>query len=225
MAEYIEITDNIISLVKYTQINSFVDGLSKLNIIHHFVTEQINNQIRVLKFMVNTTNLNISEIEDDSEILMNENENLKSEISNYNELREINVISYDSFVEVRNFYLSELNYQHFGKLQHYMIPLLKKIELFYYDEYDIDNLQELIIDIENKIKYIDEFHEDIENCDRDSKIEVDKNSYNKCESTYNVLNYLYDLYTSIASDRFSLNSLNNLFIFNPLFIKFIKFIK
>ena len=201
MAEYIEITDNIISLVKYTQINSFVDGLSKLNIIHHFVTEQINNQIRVLKFMVNTTNLNISEIEDDSEILMNENENLKSEISNYNELREINVISYDSFVEVRNFYLSELNYQHFGKLQHYMIPLLKKIELFYYDEYDIDNLQELIIDIENKIKYIDEFHEDIENCDRDSKIEVDKNSYNKCESTYNVLNYLYDLYTSIASDR------------------------
>lgn len=201
MAEYIEITDNIISLIKYTQINSFIDGLSKLNIIHHFITEQINNQIRVLKFMINTTNLNISGIENDSEILTNENETLKSEIDNYNELQETNVISYDSFVEVRNFYLSELNYQHFNKLQRYMIPLLKKIELFYYDEYDIDNLQELIIDIENKIKYIDEFHEDIENCDRDSKIEVDKNSYNKCESTYNVLNYLYDLYTSIASDR------------------------
>ena len=201
MAEYIEITDNIISLVKYTQINSFIDGLSKLNIIHHFITEQINNQIRVLKFMVNTTNLNISETENDSEILTNENETLKSEIDNYNELQETNVISYDSFVEVRNFYLSELNYQHFNKLQRYMIPLLRKIELFYYDEYDIDNLQELIIDIENKIKYIDEFHEDIENCDRDSKIEVDKNSYDKCESTYNVLNYLYDLYTSIASDR------------------------
>lgn len=205
MAEYIEITDNIISLVKYTQINSFIDGLSKLNIIHHFITEQINNQIRVLKFMVNTTTLDIFETEldneNENEILKNENEILKNEINNYNEIHEMNINSYESFVEVRNFYLSELNYQHFNKLQHYMIPLLKRIDLFYYDEYDLDNLQELIIDIEHKINYINEFHEDIENCDNNSKIEIDKNSYNKCESTYNILNYLYDLYTSIANDR------------------------
>ena len=58
MAEYIEITDNIISLVKYTKINSFIDGLSKINIIHHFISEQINNQIRIIKFMVKKKKLN-----------------------------------------------------------------------------------------------------------------------------------------------------------------------
>lgn len=201
MAEYIEITDNIISLVKYTKINSFIDGLSKINIIHHFISEQINNQIRILKFMVNTTTLNAFENENSDS---NENEILENEINNYEEIHEININDYESFVEVRNFYLSELNYQHFNKLQRYMIPLLKQIELYYYDDYELDNLDELILDIENKIKYIDEFHEDIEKCldiDSNIKIEVDKNSYDKCESTYNILKYLYDLYTSIANDR------------------------
>ena len=201
MAEYIEITDNIISLIKYTKINSFADGLSKINIIHHFISEQINNQIRILKFMVNTTTLSTFENEDSDS---NENEIFENEINNYEEIHEININDYESFVEVRNFYLSELNYQHFNKLQRYMIPLLKQIELYYYDDYELDNLDELISDIENKIKYIDEFHEDIENCinsNSNIKIEVDKNSYDKCESTYNILNYLYDLYTSIANDR------------------------
>lgn len=201
MAEYIEITDNIISLVKYTKINSFIDGLSKINIIHHFISEQINNQIRILKFMVNTTTLNTFENENSDS---NENEILKNEINDYEEIHEININDYESFVEIRNFYLSELNYQHFNKLQRYMIPLLKQIELYYYDDYELDNLDELISDIENKIKYIDEFHEDIEKCldiDSNIKIEVDKNSYDKCESTYNILKYLYDLYTSIANDR------------------------
>ena len=201
MAEYIEITDNIISLIKYTKINSFADGLSKINIIHHFISEQINNQIRILKFIVNTTTLNTFENEDSDS---NENEIFENEINNYEEIHEININDYESFVEVRNFYLSELNYQHFNKLQRYMIPLLKQIELYYYDDYELDNLDELISDIENKIKYIDEFHEDIENCinsNSNIKIEVDKNSYDKCESTYNILNYLYDLYTSIASDK------------------------
>lgn len=201
MAEYIEITDNIISLVKYTKINSFIDGLSKINIIHHFISEQINNQIRILKFMVNTTTLNTFENENSDS---NENEILENEINNYEEICEININDYESFVEVRNFYLSELNYQHFNKLQRYMIPLLKQIELYYYDDYELDNLNEIILDIENKIKYIDEFHEDIENyinSNSNMKIEVDKNSYDKCESTYNILNYLYDLYTSIANNR------------------------
>jgi hypothetical protein len=207
MAEYIEITDNIITLVKYTQINSFNDGLSKLNIIHHFITEQINNQIRILKFMANTTSLNISYDEDFENSELNEIQNKNSEldeINNYEEIYEININDYNTFVEVRNFYLSELNYQHFNKLQRYMIPLLKQIELYYYDEYELDNLDEIISDIENKINYIDEFHEDIEKCldiDSNIKIEVDKNSYDKCESTYNILKYLYDLYTSIANDR------------------------
>jgi hypothetical protein len=208
MTEYIEITDNIISLVKYTQIKSFNDGLTKINIIHHFITEQINNQIRILKFMANTTILNTlyDEYDEDFE---NENSELNKtktldEINNYEEIREININDYNSFVEVRNFYLSELNYQHFNKLQRYMIPLLKQIELYYYDNYELDNLDEIISDIENKINYIDEFHEDIEKClDTNSniKIEVDKNSYDKCESTYNILKYLYDLYTSISNDK------------------------
>ena len=208
MTEYIEITDNIISLVKYTQIKSFNDGLTKINIIHHFITEQINNQIRILKFMANTTSLNTLYDEYDEDF---ENENSESnknkildEINNYEEIDEINVNDYNSFVEVRNFYLSELNYQHFNKLQRYMIPLLKQIELYYYDDYELDNLDEIISNIENKINYIDEFHEDIEKClnvNSNIKIEVDKNSYDKCESTYNILKYLYDLYTSISNDR------------------------
>ena len=205
MAQYIEITDNIISLVKYTHINSFADGLSKLNIIHHFIANQINNQIRILKFMVNTTHLDVDEIEfnsnensdSDNEDLKYEFEVLKNEIMKYEEIPDIVINKYESFVEVRNFYLSEINFQHFNKLQRYMIPLLKQIELLYYDNYDLDNLDELLTDIENKLKYIDEFHEDIEN-EMHMKIKVDE-GYDKCESTYNILTYLHDLYLSIAN--------------------------
>ena len=61
MAEYIQITDNIIKLVKYTTIDSYEDGLSKLNIIHHFIIEQINQQNHINKYMINKTDI-LSEI-------------------------------------------------------------------------------------------------------------------------------------------------------------------
>ena len=218
MSKYIQIPDNIITLVKFTNIKSFEDGLTKINIIHHFMTNEINNQIKILKFMVNTINLNsstefnpllnsniseeeIEELKNIPDMDLNLNlSNLKTESEEINkceELPETTINTYETFIEARNFYLSELEFQHFNKLQRCMIPLLKQIETYYYINYyeEIENIDELLSDIENKLKYINEFQEDIES---QSNFELG-NNINKYESTYNILTYLYDLYSSIRT--------------------------
>ena len=195
MSKYIEIPDNIISLIKYTNIHSFNDGLTKLNIIHHFITSIINNQIHILTFMSNTTNFGINDEDEES------NEELKEEIKQLskNEISEKVINDYESLIEIRNFYLSEQDFIHFGKLQTYIIPLFKQTELYYYEDYELDDIPGILKDIENKINYIDEYHDDISN--ETSKIEIDKVSYDKCQMTYQILNYLYDLYSTILTNE------------------------
>jgi len=210
MAEYIQITDSIIALVKLTSISSYADGLSKLNIIHHFITDLINTQIHALKFMANTTPLTVpsSDFDDhglnleiiaDMESNDNTSSSLKEEILNLPSIPNITINDYEAFVEARNFYLSDQEFQRFGKLQKYMKPLLKQTELYYYLDCELDDIPGLLKDIENKIKYIDDFHDDIENELGKTPIEVNKVSYDKCQSTYNILNYMYDLYSCLLS--------------------------
>ena len=193
MSRYIQITDNIITLIRHTQINSYEDGLQKINIIHHFIVEQINNQIHILKYLVNY-NSN-SDSDSDSEIDLN----LRVELDEYEDLPDKPINDYESLVQVRNFYLSEQEYQHFNKLQESIIPLFKQTEIDYYSEYEIENLPELMKDIENKLNYIDKYHDDIETelCNTDMKIEVDKDSYDRYQTTYNILSYLYDMYSNL----------------------------
>ena len=186
MAEYIQITDNIIKLVKYTTIDSYEDGLSKLNIIHHFIIEQINQQNHINKYMINKTDI-LSEINNDL--------NIKIKIEEFEDIKDEPIINYESLVNARNFYLSEefISIRYFEHLQEYIIRLFKQTEIYYYNEYEIDDLPGIIKDIENKINYMDEF---INNNNNEN--EGNQNEKLKEQTVYNTLNYLYELYTSIS---------------------------
>lgn len=189
MAEYIQITDNIIKLVKYTTIDSYEDGLSKLNIIHHFIIEQINQQNHINKYMINKTDI-LSEINNDL--------NIKIKIEEFEDIKDEPIINYESLVNARNFYLSEefISIRYFEHLQEYIIRLFKQTEIYYYNEYEIDDLPGIIKDIENKINYMDEFINNNEN--EGNENERNENEKLKEQTVYNTLNYLYELYTSIS---------------------------
>jgi len=208
MEEFIIIPDVIISAIKKTEVKDFESGIQKLNILYHFLNENINNQIKTAHYM---SSLKLF----DSEI------RIPAEMPEYNlfSVSEIPDYTYKQFTNIRNYFLIEHPFINYSRCQKHMLRLIKDIEILYYLEYEIEDLDGIIKDIENKINYMDEFKEEFEakaneinEDDEDSFVEdslkkneedvnyeIDETSYSKYISTYNLLQYLYSVYTAVKS--------------------------
>ena len=200
MEEFIIIPDVIVSAIKKTEVKDFESGIQKLNILYHFLNANVNNQIKTACYM---SNLKLF----DSEI------KIPAEMPEYNlfSISESNTdYTYKQFTNIRNYFLIEHPFINYSRCQKHMLRLIKDIEILYYLEYEIEDLDGIIKDIENKINYMDEFKEEFEakanENDEDNEdnednenYEIDETSYSKYISTYNLLQYLYSVYTAVKS--------------------------
>ena len=177
MSQYIYIPDILVSLVKKIEINDFEEGLEKINIIYHFFIETINNQIQMLNYMVNTKLI---------------------DFKIYEQLKDEPINDFKKFQEIRTYFLMEHEFLNYPKFQKHIIKLLKTIEIYYYMEYEIDNLEEVIKDIDNKINYMDEYKEKFEMMNGNEN-DIDNNSYKEYQLTYDTLQYLYSVYTTVLN--------------------------
>jgi len=179
MTQYYTIPNNLIQLAKKTIITSYSDGLNKLNLIHHFFLSLMKTQSSIYEYLINTKLCKLFK--------------LKS----FDVTDTIN--DYDSLSNVRNFYLSNFDEcEYYEKFQKYIIDLFKETEMFYYSEYELDNLEETLNDINKKIDYMNDYYEkaDIIN-DEDKNVDIDKDSFDNYETTYNILKYLQSLYSAL----------------------------
>jgi hypothetical protein len=181
MSHYIYIPDVLISLVKKTEVNTFEEGLQQINIIYHFFVESINNQIQILNYMNNTKLINLEDL---------------------NQLEDKPINDYSSFQNVRKYFLMNHEFLNYPKFQKHILNLLKTIEVLYYSDYEIENLEEILKDIEHKINYMDEYKEKFETLEGDNKDkyqDIDIDSYKEYELTYDTLKYLYSVYTEVLN--------------------------
>lgn len=174
MAQYIHIPDILIKTVKMTSADGFEDGLSKLNIIAHLFTNNVNSQIEMLNYMKVRCSVAIESRDgspDDAHELA--------------KLPDMPINDYESLETFRNFFLTEHEYRNYYKLQKHMLKLLRQIELMYYAQYDIENLDQLITETNSKIHYLDEHLEDL------------ANKQSEYVLTYNILLYIRDILNTI----------------------------
>ena len=180
MTQYYTIPNNLIHLVKKITINSYHDGLNKLNLVHHFFISLMKTQSSIYEYSINTKiykpfNLKKFDVTD-------------------------TIKDYETLTNVRNFYLRNFDEcEYYEKFQKYIISLFKETEIFYYSEYELENLEETLKNINDKIDYMNEYYEqtDISNIDENKKVDIDKDSYEDYETTYNILKYLQSLYSAL----------------------------
>ena len=177
MAQYIYIPDILIKTVKMTNINGFEDGLSKLNIIAHLFTNNVNSQIEMLNYMKVRCGVAIES-----------RESSPDDAHELTKLPDVPINDYESLETFRNFFLTEHEYRNYYKFQKHILKLLRQIEMVYYAQYDIENLDQLIAETNSKIHYLDDHLEELST--RQSEYVL----------TYNILLYMRDILNTIRID-------------------------
>lgn len=176
----INISENIIIMVKLLKFDDYETSIQQLNIINKFIVEDINLQIDVIKHTMRM--INELQLYDDTYRQITDDD--ISQLVHY----DIKVIdSFESMQEVRDFYLYPHPFNYFDSLQRYILKLFKQAELLYYQEYEDTNYDEVLKDIESKLDYMQDNEE----------LLMMENENNYIFSTYK-LQYLYDLFSNLV---------------------------